>query len=94
MSDYIKYISWGDNVVEAVGSLIFTGCALLKPVKAILNDPYTIVIFNDGSKEVVKAHNEPFDGEKGIAMAIVRRFLPNRSEFQRLVDTASVQTKE
>lgn len=46
---------------------------LIKDV--IFNDPATIVYWVDGIKTVVKAHNEKFDPEKGLAMAICKRFL-------------------
>ena len=36
----------------------------------IFNDPATIVIWADGTKTVVKADREPFDPEKGLAMAL------------------------
>ena len=41
----------------------------------IFNDPATIVYWVDGTKTVVKANNEKFDPEKGLAMAICKRFL-------------------
>ena len=44
----------------------------------IFNDPATIVIWADGTKTVVKAENEPFDPEKGLAMAISKRALGNK----------------
>ena len=43
----------------------------------IFNDPATIVFWNDGTKTVVKAENEPFDPEKGLAMAITKYLLGN-----------------
>ena len=43
--------------------------------KVILNDPATIVFWNDGTKTVVQAHGEVFDPEKGLAMAISRHYL-------------------
>ena len=44
----------------------------------IFNDPATIVFWNDNTKTVVKAQNEPFDPEKGLAMAICKRALGNK----------------
>lgn len=43
--------------------------------KVIFNDPATIVFWNDGTKTIVKAHNEKFDPEKGMAMAIAKYYL-------------------
>ena len=39
----------------------------------IFNPPATIVFWTDGTKTVVKVHKEPFDKEKGIAMALVKK---------------------
>ena len=44
----------------------------------IFNDPATIVFWSDNTKTVVKAQNEPFDPEKGLAMAICKRALGNK----------------
>lgn len=49
--------------------------------KVIFNDPATIVIWNDGSKTVVKCANEHFDPEKGLAMAISKKFFGNRGNY-------------
>lgn len=47
----------------------------------IFNDPATIVFWDDGTKTVVKAENEPFDPEKGLAMAIAKRVLGNKGDY-------------
>ena len=47
----------------------------------IFNDPATIVYWSDGTKTVVKAHNEPFDKEKGLAIAISKKVLGNKGNF-------------
>ena len=48
----------------------------------IFNDPATIVFWNDGTKTVVKTQNgEPFDPEKGLAMAITKKVLGNKSSY-------------
>ena len=44
----------------------------------IFNDPATIVFWSDNTKTVVKAQNEPFDPEKGLAMAICKKALGNK----------------
>lgn len=43
--------------------------------KVIFNDPATIIYWNDGTKTVVKCEGEEFDPEKGMAMAIAKKFL-------------------
>ena len=47
----------------------------------IFNDPATIVFWSDGTKTVVKANNESFDEEKGMAMAISKRAFGNTSKY-------------
>ena len=47
----------------------------------IFNDPATIVFWADGTKTVVKATNEAFDPEKGLAMAISKKFFGNKGNY-------------
>lgn len=47
----------------------------------IFNDPATIVFWADGTKTVVKAENEKFDPEKGLAMAISKKVLGNKGNY-------------
>lgn len=48
----------------------------------IFNDPATIVVWGDGSKTVVKCQDgDDFDKEKGLAMAISKKVLGNKSNF-------------
>ena len=50
--------------------------------RVIFNAPATIVFWLDGSKTVVKAQNgEPFDKEKGLAMAICKKLSGNRGVY-------------
>ena len=51
------------------------------PKKVIFNDPATIVYWKDGTKTVVKAEDEPFDPEKGLAMAITKKCLGNKGNY-------------
>lgn len=47
----------------------------------ILNDPAVIVVWEDGTKTVVKAQGEKFDPEKGLAMAISKKALGNKHSY-------------
>jgi len=54
--------------------------------------PATIVYFTDGDKVVVKCTDkDTFTKENGVAMALIRKMMPNRSEFLRLVENGFVQ---
>lgn len=57
-------------------------------IKVIFSEPATIVLWSDGSKTVVKAQNgEPFDKEKGLAMAFVKKFTGNTGRYNELFKT-------
>lgn len=67
--------------------------------KVIFNDPATIVIWKDGTKTVVKATNEGYDPEKGLAMAITKKALGNEGNYYNtlkewLEDEGKVSLKE
>lgn len=50
--------------------------------KVIFNDPATIVCWSDGTKTVVKCgDNDAFDPEKGLAMAISKKFFDNMGYY-------------
>ena len=54
--------------------------------KVIFNPPATIVVFKDGTKEIVKTHQEEFDPEKGFAIAMMNiMFDGNKSALKRLM---------
>lgn len=49
--------------------------------KVIFSNPATIVIWSDNTKTVVKAVNEEFDPEKGLAMAIAKKAFGNQGNY-------------
>ena len=49
--------------------------------KVIFNSPATIVFWSDGTKTVVKAHNDDYEPEKGLAMAIAKKALGNEGNY-------------
>lgn len=51
----------------------------------IFNPPATIVFWEDGSKTVVKAQEEDFDPEKGLAMAISKKALGNKGNYYETI---------
>jgi hypothetical protein len=58
----------------------------------IFNPPATIVFWADGTKTVVKCQSdglgdvEPFDPEKGLAMAFMKKMLGNKGNYYNIVD--------
>jgi len=48
----------------------------------IFNDPATIVFWSDKTKTVVKTQNgDPFDKEKGLALAMAKKLYGNKGNF-------------
>ena len=51
----------------------------------IFNNPATIIRWSDGTKTVVKCGaNDTFDKEKGLAMAIAKRFCGNKGNYNEI----------
>ena len=51
----------------------------MRIANVIFNDPATVVFWSDGSKTVVKCQEgDVFDPEKGLAMAITKKFFGNK----------------
>ena len=52
--------------------------------KVIFNPPATIILWSDGTKSVVKCQNgEPFDAEKGFALAYLKKLMGNDNTFNK-----------
>lgn len=68
-----------DPVARACAAIFATKKPTIKDV--IFNDPATIIMWSDGTKTVVKAENEAFDPEKGLAMAISKKNLGNKYDY-------------
>jgi len=71
---------------------ILSPVMVLYPMKIIYQPDrgVTIVIWEDGSKTVVKCHEDEFSKEFGFAMAVVKK-LYGRGEFLKMIENASVQ---
>lgn len=49
------------------------------------NDPVTVVMWNDGTKTIVRcSENDFYDPEKGLAMAIVKKAYGNDNKFHKV----------
>lgn len=62
--------------------------------KVIFNDPATVVLWSDGTKTVVKTHNEAFSKEHGLAMAISKKYFGSRSKFLKECENAADKSME
>lgn len=56
----------------------------IKDVK--FNGPATIVFWSDNTKTIVKCEDEDFDKEKGLAMAISKKFLGSNDSGSNYYD--------
>ena len=55
--------------------------------RVIFNDPATIILWNDGSKTVVKRSDDDiWDSEKGFCMAIIKKLYGNTSFIKRFIE--------
>lgn len=77
MNNYVYYGSRANR-----GTYVKYGNIGLPAIeKVIFNAPATIVLWKDGTKTVVKAENEWFDPEKGLAMAIAKKAMGNKGNY-------------
>ena len=59
---------------------LYSNKHLIKNV--VFNPPVTVVLWYDGSKTIVRAgENDVFDPEKGLAMAIAKKFFGNKGNY-------------
>ena len=62
-------------------------CKRTKIKNVIFNDPATIVLWSDGTKTVVKCgENDIYDPEKGLAMAIAKKYLGTNKSHSNYMD--------
>ena len=78
------YSSYFDNINSLANvyknELYRSNKKLIKRV--IFNEPYTIVIWANGEKTIVKAQDgEPYDKEKGLAMCFAKYALGNTCRY-------------
>lgn len=66
--DPITVEEWETKLAERIETIIAT-----RPDKVIYNPPATIVLWADGTKTVVKAHEEPYDAEKGFLLCLAKK---------------------
>ena len=76
---------------QSVSGYSSNACMRVKPLsfeieKVVFNDPATIIIWKDKTKTVVKCQEgDEFDPEKGLAMAIAKKALGNKSNFNNTI---------
>lgn len=70
------------NKPDGLGRIAYTYPYLPTIKKVHFNDPVTVVLWADNTKTIVRTQNsEPFDPEKGLAMAIAKKALGNKGNY-------------
>jgi len=59
----------------------------------IFNPPCTIILWEDGTKTVVKCHEEEFSEEHGFAMAVIKKLYGHRHAYMKIIEKADRQPK-
>lgn len=78
----IKYNSMATTNTIKIPDDTFTVMVPSAIKNVIFNDPATIVFWSDGTKTVVKCQDgEPYDAEKGLAMAISKKAFGNKGNY-------------
>lgn len=55
--------------------------------KVHFNNPATVILWTDGTKTIVRAQDgEAYDPEKGMALAIAKKFLGNKGNYYNVFD--------
>ncbi len=63
--------------------------------KVVFNDPYTIILWKDKSKTIVKVlEGDEFVPETGVAVAICKKLFGSRADFKRFVANYTPEEKE
>lgn len=63
------------------GKTYYNAPSLPEIERVIFSDPATIVFWRDKTKTVVKANNEEYDPEKGLAMAMLKKLYGNKGNY-------------
>lgn len=83
-NSYSKTLEYAANDIEETIKTLYNKMYKLEQKyieSVIFNYPATIVFWNDGTKTVVKVQNEKFDPEKGLAMAIAKKYFGNCGNY-------------
>lgn len=70
-----------ETLKQAINDRYGINSTIFQIEKVIFHEPATIVYWADGTKTVVKAENEDFDPEKGLAMAITKKVFGNKGSY-------------
>lgn len=92
-----RSVQTGVNTIITVEILEYVkGCkGPFEIKKVIFSDPATIVLWEDGTKTIVKVQEgDTFDPEKGLAMAISKKALGNKGNYCEVFKRWAKESKE
>lgn len=79
------YLMLSENLPYGLYEIMIPQDEPLHIIKVIFNPPATIVLWNDGTKTVVKCSDEEsYDPEKGLAMTIVKKTFGNHGNYYNI----------
>jgi hypothetical protein len=80
---YTDYVNHDVSITKQLCNMVYGYQHGIK--KVIFNNPATIVLWCDGTKTVVKCQDgDVYDPEKGLAMAISKKALGNKGNFNEV----------
>lgn len=82
----------GSVYFDVLSAAFFCDRTSYRPSRIIRNKDNLIVFWEDGTKTVVKPHNEGYDPEKGLGMALARK-LWGRADTLRYIDSIENQNE-
>lgn len=85
----LKEAGYSYNEVQSEANrLLYVPCKPESKIKnVVFNDPATIVFWSDGTKTVVKCgENDIYDPEKGLAMAVAKKYLGTNKSHSNYMD--------
>lgn len=90
-ADYDSYYIPGRCNGKKLRTDIMLSMLALQPNRVIFNPPCTIVLWNDDTKTIARCgENDIFDPEKGLAIALAKRFI-KVTKMMDLMDHAEYQ---
>jgi len=83
--EYRRVMPLNSTHLDLRSNLVYRG-DMSKPKKIILNDPATIILWDDGTKTIVKKNSKDkkFDPEKGIALCYMKKYLGNKGNYNNV----------
>ena len=79
-------LEWAKTITTSSTGTMFTWRAIMaEPKKVIFNPPATIILWDDGTKTVVKcSEDDEYSKETGIALCFMKKYLGNHGSYNKV----------